>query len=114
MARFSRLEVLNTIVETGLIPLFYHSDVAVAKKITAGGAAPSSSRTAVTLRHLFSSDCRNISLKQTQHYYWRWPGHGCPDRGVVHLVATGNYAAITAKTAEFLLWIREVRSEIKE
>ena len=42
MARFSRLEVLNTIVETGLVPLFYHSDVAVAKKIAeavaAGGA----------------------------------------------------------------------------
>jgi len=42
MARFSRLEVLNTIVETGLVPVFYHSDVAVAKKIamavSVGGA----------------------------------------------------------------------------
>jgi len=42
MARFSRLEVLNTIVETGLVPLFYHADVAVTKKIAeaiaAGGA----------------------------------------------------------------------------
>ena len=42
MARFSRLEVLNTIVETGLVPVFYHSDVAVAKNIAeavaAGGA----------------------------------------------------------------------------
>lgn len=42
MARFSRLEVLNAIVETGLVPVFYHSDVAVAKKIAqavaAGGA----------------------------------------------------------------------------
>jgi len=42
MARFSRLEVLNTIVETGLIPVFYHPDPEVAKKIvaacTAGGA----------------------------------------------------------------------------
>ena len=33
MARFSRLEVLNTIVETGLVPVFYHQDVEVAKKI---------------------------------------------------------------------------------
>jgi len=33
MARFSRLEVLNTIVETGLVPVFYHSEVAVARKI---------------------------------------------------------------------------------
>jgi len=42
MARFSRLEVLNAIVETGLIPVFYHEDVEVAKKIAeacaAGGA----------------------------------------------------------------------------
>lgn len=42
MARFSRLEVLNTIVETGLVPLFYHADVEVTKKIAeaiaAGGA----------------------------------------------------------------------------
>jgi len=42
MARFSRLDVLNAMVETGLVPVFYHSDVEVAKKIieacAAGGA----------------------------------------------------------------------------
>ena len=42
MARFSRLEVLNAIVETGLVPVFYNPDVEVAKKIAeavaAGGA----------------------------------------------------------------------------
>ena len=42
MARFSRMEVLNTIMETGLIPVFYNPDPEVAKKIvaacTAGGA----------------------------------------------------------------------------
>lgn len=42
MARFSRLEVLNTIVETGLVPVFYNADVEVAKKVVqacaAGGA----------------------------------------------------------------------------
>jgi 2-dehydro-3-deoxyphosphogluconate aldolase/(4S)-4-hydroxy-2-oxoglutarate aldolase len=42
MAHFSRLEVLNTIVDTGLVPVFYQHDVAVAKKIAeavaAGGA----------------------------------------------------------------------------
>ena len=42
MARFSRLEVLNAMVETGLVPVFYHSDVEVAKKVieacAAGGA----------------------------------------------------------------------------
>ncbi len=33
MARFSRLQVLNTIVDTGLVPVFYHPDVEVAKKV---------------------------------------------------------------------------------
>ncbi len=41
MARFSRLEVLNAIVETGLVPVFYHGDVEVARQIalalSAGG-----------------------------------------------------------------------------
>lgn len=39
MARFNRLEVLNAIVETGLIPVFYHKDVEVAKRIAAACAA---------------------------------------------------------------------------
>ena len=33
MARFSRLEVLNTITETGLVPVFYNADVEVAKNV---------------------------------------------------------------------------------
>jgi 2-dehydro-3-deoxyphosphogluconate aldolase/(4S)-4-hydroxy-2-oxoglutarate aldolase len=42
MANYKRLTVLNTILETGLIPVFYHRDVEAAKKIVAacvdGGA----------------------------------------------------------------------------
>jgi hypothetical protein len=33
MARFSRLEVLNAMVESGLVPVFYHSDLDVAKHV---------------------------------------------------------------------------------
>lgn len=33
MANYNRLTVLNTIIETGLIPVFYHRDVEVAKKL---------------------------------------------------------------------------------
>ena len=39
MSRFSRLEVLNTIVETGLVPVFYHPDVAVARNVARAVAA---------------------------------------------------------------------------
>ena len=42
MARFSRLETLNTVVELGLVPVFYNPDLKVAKQIVAackaGGA----------------------------------------------------------------------------
>jgi 2-dehydro-3-deoxyphosphogluconate aldolase/(4S)-4-hydroxy-2-oxoglutarate aldolase len=33
MARFSRLEVLNTIIDVGLVPVFYNANVDVAKKV---------------------------------------------------------------------------------
>lgn len=33
MARYHRLDVLNEIITTGLVPVFYHSDVEVSKKI---------------------------------------------------------------------------------
>ncbi len=42
MARFSRLEVLNTVMELGLVPVFSHPNLAVARQIVAacraGGA----------------------------------------------------------------------------
>jgi 2-dehydro-3-deoxyphosphogluconate aldolase / (4S)-4-hydroxy-2-oxoglutarate aldolase len=39
MARFSRLEVLNRIVEVGLVPVFYHGDFEVASQVLAACAA---------------------------------------------------------------------------
>ncbi len=39
MARFTRLEVLNTMIDLGLVPVFYHKDVEIAKNIVAACAA---------------------------------------------------------------------------
>lgn len=39
MARFTRLQVLNAILDSGLVPVFYHADLEVAKKIAAACAA---------------------------------------------------------------------------
>ncbi len=33
MAKYSRLEVINTMINTGLIPLFYHEDINLSKQI---------------------------------------------------------------------------------
>jgi 2-dehydro-3-deoxyphosphogluconate aldolase/(4S)-4-hydroxy-2-oxoglutarate aldolase len=42
MARFTRMQVLNAMLDSGLVPVFYHADVEVAKKVVeacaAGGA----------------------------------------------------------------------------
>ena len=35
MARFSRLKVLNTMIETGLVPVFYHPNLEVAREVAA-------------------------------------------------------------------------------
>src|SRR5512143_1366012 len=39
MARFLRLDVLNAMVETGLIPVFYHPDLELTKKVVEACAA---------------------------------------------------------------------------
>ena len=39
MSRFSRVEVLNAILAGGLVPVFYHKDVAVAGQVAAAVAA---------------------------------------------------------------------------
>ena len=33
MAQYSRLEVAAAMEETGMVPLFYHSDITIAKKV---------------------------------------------------------------------------------
>lgn len=35
MARFSRMKVLNTMLETGMVPVFYHPDLQVAREVAA-------------------------------------------------------------------------------
>jgi 2-dehydro-3-deoxyphosphogluconate aldolase/(4S)-4-hydroxy-2-oxoglutarate aldolase len=39
MARFARLDVLNAMMRTGLVPVFYHRDIEIAKRIVGACAA---------------------------------------------------------------------------
>jgi 2-dehydro-3-deoxyphosphogluconate aldolase/(4S)-4-hydroxy-2-oxoglutarate aldolase len=39
MARFSRMKVLNTMLETGMVPVFYHPNVEVAREVAAACVA---------------------------------------------------------------------------
>jgi 2-dehydro-3-deoxyphosphogluconate aldolase/(4S)-4-hydroxy-2-oxoglutarate aldolase len=66
MARFARLEVLNCMLERGLIPVFYHKDVEVAKKIVAACAAGGASVVEFTNRgdfayHVFTELSRHFA-----------------------------------------------------
>ena len=58
MAKFSRIEVYRTMMDTGLIPVFYHSDVETTKQVVKacyeGGVRVLNSQTAVILRTKFS------------------------------------------------------------
>ena len=37
MAKFTRIEVVTKMSETGMVPLFYHSDIEIAKKTLKAG-----------------------------------------------------------------------------
>lgn len=59
MARHSRLAVLNAMVDTGLVPVFYHPDLEVTKKIVAACAAGGARVIEFTNRGDFAYDVFN-------------------------------------------------------
>lgn len=69
MARFKRLEVLNTIVDIGLVPVFYHPDVEVAKNIAAACASGGARVVEFTNRGDFAPDVfKELSLYLAQEH----------------------------------------------
>jgi len=64
MARFSRLQVLNTIVDTGLVPVFYNADVEVAKQVAKACAAGGAKVLEFTNRGDFAPEV----FKELSHY----------------------------------------------
>ena len=70
MARFSRIEVVNTMRRTGVIPLFYHNDIEVAKKVTKacydGGARLLELQVGEILHMKYSKICRFTVIKNCQ------------------------------------------------
>ena len=69
MARFKRLQVLNTIVETGLVPVFYHPDVDVAKNIAVACASGGARVVEFTNRGDFAPEVfKELSLYLAQEH----------------------------------------------
>ncbi len=63
MARHSRLAVLNAMVETGLVPVFYNPDLEIAKQIVAACAAGGAKVIEFTNRGDFAYDVFNALSK---------------------------------------------------
>ncbi|GAB4437778.1 MAG: bifunctional 4-hydroxy-2-oxoglutarate aldolase/2-dehydro-3-deoxy-phosphogluconate aldolase [Anaerolineae bacterium] len=71
MARFTRLEVLNAMIDLGLIPVFYHKDVEVAKKIVTACAEGGARVIEFTNRgdfayHVFTELSRHFAAAEPQ------------------------------------------------
>ena len=58
MAKFTRLEVAAKMAETGMVPLFYHSDIKIAKK-----AALIASNFLQNKNLIFKSSYRDAEIK---------------------------------------------------
>jgi 2-dehydro-3-deoxyphosphogluconate aldolase/(4S)-4-hydroxy-2-oxoglutarate aldolase len=65
MARFSRLEVVNTILELGLVPVFYNKDAEVARNVVTACAAGGARVVEFTNRGDFASQ---VFGKVSQHF----------------------------------------------
>ena len=70
MACFSRLEVLTTILDLGLVPVFYHQDTEVAKEVVAACAAGGARVVEFTNRGITPprslANCRSTSPRRIQ------------------------------------------------
>ena len=78
MAKFRRIEVLNAITESGLVPVFFNKDIEVAKNVakavSAGGAkvlefttgASSRTRYLASWSNIAPKNCRNLSWEQVR------------------------------------------------
>jgi 2-dehydro-3-deoxyphosphogluconate aldolase/(4S)-4-hydroxy-2-oxoglutarate aldolase len=93
MANNNRLTVLNTIIETGLIPVFYHPDVEVAKKIVAACVAGGARVAEFTNRGDFAPQVFN---ELSQYFYKADPKVILGVGSIVDAPTTAQYIAAGA------------------
>lgn len=105
MSRFSRLEVFRAILETGLVPIFYHPDEEVAREIVRACAAGGARAVEFTHRGDFAPDVfRGLA---------RWARREVPEvaLGVGSVVDAPTAALYLACGADFVVspaFVREV------
>jgi len=97
MTQNSRLTVLNTMIEVGLVPVFYHRDAEVAKKIVAACVAGGAKLVEFTNRGDFAYQ---VFTELTQYYTTADPG---VILGVGSIVDAPTAALYIANGANFVV-----------
>src|SRR5258708_36644765 len=69
MARFNRLTVFNTILEDGMVPLFYHADIEISQNIAAALSKGGSHVLEFTNRGDFAIETFNALIKHAAQTY---------------------------------------------
>src|SRR5258706_10806121 len=69
MARFNRLTVFNTILEDGMVPLFYHADIEISQNIAAALSKGGSHVLEFTNRGDFAIETFNALIKDAAQTY---------------------------------------------
>ncbi len=97
MARFERLKVLNTAIETGIVPLFYHKDANIVKNVVKacydGGA------------RLFEFTNRGEYAHEVFAEVNKWVAKACPEMimGVGSVVDNGTASLYIQLGANFIV-----------
>jgi 2-dehydro-3-deoxyphosphogluconate aldolase / (4S)-4-hydroxy-2-oxoglutarate aldolase len=97
MARFKRLQVFNTMIETGMVPLFYHQDAEIVKKAVKacydGGA------------RIFEFTNRGDFAHEVFAGINKWAAKECPDMilGVGSVVDAGTCSLYIQLGANFIV-----------
>ncbi len=97
MSRFKRLEVLNTFVETGIVPLYYSADAEIVKQVVKacydGGA------------RVFEFTNRGDFAHEVFAEVTKWAAKECPEMimGVGSIVETGTASLYMQLGANFIV-----------
>ena len=122
MAQFSRLDVLNTMIDTGLVPLFFKSDLEIAKKIVK--LFPSSSINGRRFVKAILEPCPwtrimptgGVPASEESITSWFRAGVSCIGMGSQLLrenfIAAHDFDGIASLARDILGWIRKARSEM--
>ena len=81
MARFNKMQVLDAIVSTGMVPVYYNKDVEIAKQVVKacyeGGVRAFEFTNRGDFAHEVFAELIKFATKNAPNWYWRRIYRGC-------------------------------------